>query len=182
MSNIVFLVVDVQNALVKAHPYNEQKVIENIKKLLKSARDNNKEVVYVRHDDGRGTELEQGSEGWQIYEDIAPKGSELIFEKQFNSSFFKTGLRQYLESKGVDTLIIAGLQTEYCIDATIKSAFDYEYKIIIPEETNTTFDNEFLSGDKLYNFYNYKIWNNRFGKVLSIEEVIKLLEDANCNM
>jgi nicotinamidase-related amidase len=171
------MVVDVQNALVKAHPYNEQKVIENIKKLLNTARDNNKEVVYVRHDDGRGTDLEQGTEGRQIYEDIAPKDSELIFEKQYNSSFFKTGLRQYLESKGIDTLIIAGLQTEYCIDATIKSAFDYGYEIIIPEETNTTFDNEFLAGDKLYEFYNYKIWNNRFGKVLSIEDVIKIMGD-----
>jgi len=177
MSNIVLLVVDVQNALIKAHPHNEQRVIENIKKLILTARDNKKEVLYVRHDDGKGTELEQGTDGWQIYDDIAPNESELIFEKQYNSAFHKTALREYLESKEIDTIILVGLQTEYCIDATCKSAFDCGYKIIIPEETNTTFDNEYLPGEKLYEFYNYKIWNKRFATVFSMDDVIKFFID-----
>jgi nicotinamidase-related amidase len=176
MSNIVLMVVDVHNALLKDHPYNEQKVIENIKKLISTARDNKKEVIYVRHDDGKGTGLEKGTDGWQIYNDIAPNDNEFIVEKQYNSAFHKTGLREYLESKQIDTIILVGLQTEYCIDATLKSAFDYGYKIIIPKETNTTFDNEYLSGEKLYEFYNYKIWNKRFASVFSMDDVIKNLQ------
>lgn len=175
MDNIVLLVVDVQNALIKGHPYNEQRVIANIRKLISTARDNKKEVLYLRHDDGKDSELEQGTDGWQIHDDISPNNSELIFEKQYNSAFHKTGLRGYLESKEIDTIILVGLQTEYCIDATCKSAFDYGYEIIIPEETNTTFGNEYLSGDKLYEFYNYKIWNKRFANVISVEDVIKVL-------
>ncbi|GFZ30774.1 amidase [Clostridium zeae] len=175
MNNIVLLVVDVQNALIKKHPYNEKKVIENIKKLILTARSINKEVIYVRHDDGKGTEFEKGTDGWQIYYDVAPNNNEYIVEKEYNSAFHKTGLREYLESKKIDTIILVGLQAEYCMDATLKSAFDYEYKIIIPEETNTTFDNEFLSGEKLYEFYNYKIWNKRFANVLSMDDVIKIL-------
>ena len=84
-------------------------------------------------------------------------------------------MKEYLESKNIDTIILTGLQTEYCIDATCKSAFEHEYKIIIPEETNTTFDNEYLSGEKLYEFYNYKIWSNRFARVLSMNEVTEML-------
>lgn len=179
MSNIVLLVVDVQNALINKHPYNEQKVIENIKKLLLTAKDNKKEVIYVRHDDGEGTEFEKGTDGWQIYHDIGPSSNELIIEKQYNSAFFKTRLREYLESKGIDTIILVGLQTEYCMDATLKSAFDYGYKIIIPEETNTTFDNDYLSGEKLYKFYNYNIWKNRFANFISVDEVIKILENES---
>lgn len=175
MGNIVLLVVDVQNVLIEEHPYNEQRVIENIKKLISTARDNKKEVVYIRHTEGKGTEFEQGTDGWQIYDAIAPNDSEVIFQKQYNSSFHKTGLRDYLEGKDIDTIILVGLQTEYCIDATLKSAFDYEYKIIIPEETNTTFDNKYLSGDKLYEFYNYSIWNGRFANILSVDDVIKTL-------
>lgn len=174
MNNTVLLVVDVQNALIKANPYNEQRVIENITKIISTARDNQKEVLYVRHDDGKGTDFEKGTDGWQIYDDVVPNNSELIFEKQYNSAFFKTGLREYLESKEIDTIILVGLQTEYCMDATLKSAFDYGYKIIIPEETNTTFDNEYLTGDKLYEFYNYKIWDKRFANVISVEDVIKI--------
>ncbi|MBS4214060.1 cysteine hydrolase family protein [Neobacillus rhizophilus] len=175
MSSSVLLVVDVQTALIKEHPYNEKKVIGNIKKLISIARDSNKEVLYVRHDDGIGEELEYGTDGWQIYHEIAPNKDERVFEKKCNSAFFKTGLKEYLESKKIDTIILTGLQTEYCIDATLKSAFDNGYSVIIPEQTNTTFDNEYLSGEKLYEFYNYKIWNNRFAKVLSVDEVSKIL-------
>ncbi|MDS0525400.1 cysteine hydrolase [Clostridium sp. SHJSY1] len=173
MSKFVLLVVDVQNALIGGNPYNKKKVIDNIKKIISVARENNTEVIYVRHDDGEGSELEKGSDGWQIYHEIAPNSNEVIIEKQYNSAFFKTGLRKYLESKSVDTIVLAGLQTEYCIDATCKSAFDLGYKIIFPEETNTTFGNEYLSGEKLYEFYNYKIWNNRFAKVCKMDEIIE---------
>lgn len=177
MNNIVLMVVDVQNALIKKHPYNEKKVIENIKKLILTARDKNKEVIYVRHDDGVGTDFEKGTDGWQIYNEVAPNVNEYIVEKEYNSAFHKTGLRDYLESKKINTILLVGLQVEYCMDATLKSAFDYEYKIIIPEETNSTFDNEYLSGEKLYEFYNYRIWNKRFANVLSMENVIKVLLD-----
>lgn len=174
MNNVVLMVVDVQNALIKKHPYNEKKVIENIKKLILIAREKNKEVIYVRHDDGVGTDFEKGTDGWQIYNEVAPNINEYIVEKEYNSAFHKTGLREYLESEEINTIILVGLQSEYCMDATLKSAFDYGYKIIIPEETNSTFDNEYLSGEKLYEFYNYKIWNKRFANVLSMKDVIKI--------
>lgn len=176
MSHNVLLVVDVQTALVNEHPHNEEKVIANIKRLITAARQSNTEVLYVRHDDGVGEALEYGTDGWQIYHEIAPLEGEKIFEKKYNSSFLKTGLKEYLESKKVETIFLMGMQTEYCIDATLKSAFDNGYKIMIPEQTNTTFDNEYLSGEKLYEFYNYKIWNHRFAKVLSLEEASKLLQ------
>lgn len=177
MNNVVLMVVDVQNALIKKHPYNKKKVIENIKKLILTARDKNKEVIYVRHDDGVGTDFEKGTDGWQIYNEVSPNINEYIVEKEYNSAFHKTGLREYLESKEINTIILVGLQVEYCMDATLKSTFDYEYKIIIVEETNSTFDNEYLSSEKLYEFYNYKIWNKRFANVLSMEDVIRVLLD-----
>lgn len=165
-----------QEGLVKDHPYNERKVIENIQKLLKTARENNLEIVYVRHDDGQGTDLAYGTDAWQVYSEIKPEKGEYIVEKTYNSAFHKTDLREYLNSKNIDTVILTGMQTEYCIDATLKSAFDYEYEIIIPEETNTTFDNEYMTGGNLYEFYNYKIWNKRFAKVMPVEDVIKLMK------
>lgn len=175
MRNSALLVVDVQTALIKEHPFNEEKVIENIKRLISIARDSNIEVLYVRHDDGIGEELEYGTDGWQIYHEIAPNKNEKVFEKKYNSAFYKTGLKEYLESKKIDIIILMGLQTEYCIDATLKSAFDNGFNVIIPEQTNTTFDNEYLSGEKLYEFYHYKIWNNRFAKVLPVDEVCKII-------
>lgn len=101
------------------------------------------------------------------------ENEERIFDKQYNSAFLHTGLKEYLDSKNTKNIILVGLQTEYCIDTTCKVAFEYGYNIMIPEETNTTFDNDYLTGKGLYELYNYKIWNNRFAKVMSIEEIEK---------
>lgn len=170
--NTVLLVVDVQTFLINKQPYNCEKVIDNIKSLINYCRENDTEVVYIRHDDGEG-ELEKGKDSWQIYSDIAPQSNEKIFEKQYNSAFLNTGLKEYLDSKNIKNIILVGLQTEYCMDATCKSAFEQGYHVIIPEETNTTFDNEYLSGQKLYEFINYKIWNNRFAKLIPMNQMLK---------
>lgn len=175
MNKCVLLIVDVQTALIKRHPYNKLKIIDNIKKLITIARDNEIEVVYVRHDVNNGRQLEPENNEWDIYSEVAPNSGEVIYNKRFNSAFYKTGLKQYLDSKDIDTIILVGLQTEYCIDATCKSAFEHGYNVIIAEETNTTFDNEYLSADKLYEFYNFKIWNKRFANVLPVREVIGIL-------
>ena len=177
MKQIALLIVDVQTALVEEHPYQEEKVIENIQSLLAAARERNLEVIFVRHDDGVGSDLEKGSKGWQIYHKLRPKDEEVIFEKEYNSAFVKTGLKEALQRKNIDTLILTGMQTDYCIDATCKSAFEHGFQVIIPENTNTTFDNEFLTGERLYEYYNYKIWNQRFAKVLSLEDVLGLMKD-----
>lgn len=175
MEKIILLVVDMQKALVEAQPYRGNEVVENIKRLLHCCRENAVEVIYVRHDDGEGSELTRGMDGWQIEHQVAPLENEVIFEKQYNSAFVKTGLKAYLEQKEVKTIILVGMQTEYCMDATCKSAFEHGYKVIVPEMTNTTFDNEYMTGEKLFKFYNDKIWNHRFAEVKSMQEVERLL-------
>ena len=175
MDNTVLLVVDVQTCMIKEQPYNVSQLLANIQKLLCAAREHGLEVIYVRHEDEEGGDLERDSEGWEIYSDIAPITGEKIFDKHFNSAFLKTGLKEYLNDKKVSSIILVGLQTEYCIDATCKAAFEHGFRILIPEETNTTFGNEFLSGEKLYEYYNYKIWNHRFAQIIPMEEVIALI-------
>lgn len=172
MKKIVLLVVDVQKALVSENPFNKETTINNIDLLIKECRKNNVEVIYVRHDGGKGDELEFGSEGWQIYSRIAPKDGEKIVEKRFNSAFRNTELKKYLDERDIDTIILVGMCTEYCIDATCKVAFEYGYNLIIPEEANTTFDNEYMSGKEIYEYYNFKIWKNRFAKLEKVQEVI----------
>ena len=176
MKNMVLLVIDVQNALVEAHPYKYEEVTENIKKLINTARSNDVEVLYVCHNDGKGSELEKGTHGWQIYDLIAPLEGENRIDKTFNSAFHRTKLREYLEDKGIKNLMIVGMQTEYCIDTTIKSAFDYEYKMYVPDCANTTFDNDNLSGEAIHQFYNKDIWDKRFADVITMEKAVEILE------
>jgi nicotinamidase-related amidase len=173
LKNIVLLVVDMQEALVNGKSFNKETTINNIELLIKECRANNVEVIYVRHDGGAGDELEQGSKGWQIYNKIEPIEGEKIIEKRHCSSFRNTELKAYLDEKNIETIILVGMQTEYCLDTTCKVAFEHGFNLIIPEESNTTFDNESMSGKEIYEYYNFKIWNNRFGRVERVQDIIK---------
>lgn len=177
MKDMVLMVIDVQNALVKDHPYRCEQVLENIKELITIARSSNVEVLYVQHDDGKGSDLEKGTDGWRIYDSIAPLAGENVIDKQFNSAFHRTSMRAYLESRQIKNLMIVGMQTEYCVDTTIKSAFDYEYKMYVPIDANTTFDNGDLSGEAIHKFYNEDIWSKRFADVISMKEAVKILTE-----
>ena len=42
------------------------------------------------------------------------------------------GLRNQVALSNENTLMIVGLQTNFCIDATVKSAFERGYKVIVP--------------------------------------------------
>ena len=147
-------------------------IIKNINRLLGAARQNKIDIIYIRHDGGLGDELERDTKGWEIYHAIAPMPNERIFDKKFNSAFRETGLQEYLDKKGIKTIILSGMQTEYCIDTTCKVAFEFGYNIVVPEDTTTTFDNNSLTGETLAKYYEQKIWRDRFAKVLTVDDTI----------
>lgn len=174
MEKTALLVIDVQNALVSEKPYAFNEISSNIRKLINTCRENNVEVIYVQHYDD--DELKPNSEGWKIYDEISPEAGEKIISKNYNSSFKNTELKEYLNKKSIEQLIVTGMQTEYCIDTTCKVAFEYGYKLIIPEKTNTTFDNGKIRAKDLYEFYNFNIFKGRFGVVEGVEDTIKRIE------
>ena len=45
-------------------------------------------------------------------------------------------------------MIVVGLQTEYCIDAAVKCGFEHGFEIIVPKESNSTFDNAYMSAEE----------------------------------
>lgn len=167
----IALVVDMQKGLVKEHPFMETEVIEQIASTLLYCRTEGIEVVYVQHDDGEGEDLHPGSEAFEIIEELAPHMGERIFIKERNSSFYKTGLKEYLSKAGIEKIILMGMQTEYCIDATCKAAFEHGFSVFIPEGTNTTFDNDYLLAEKSISYYNQFIWDGRYALVRPFNEV-----------
>ncbi len=76
---------------------------------------------------------------------------EKIYDKTVNSPFRDTGLLEYLTGKQIKQIIVAGLQTDYCIDATVKCGFEHGFRMVVPEETNSTFDNQSMSAKKRMN-------------------------------
>lgn len=169
---MVLLVVDTQKLITTSDLYNFGAFEDTVKTLIDAARENNVEVIYVRHDDGVGAELTKGTPGFEIYEGFCPLSGKKIFDKVVNSPFKGTGLLEYLMEKNIHSVVVVGLQTDYCIDATIKSGFEHGFKMIVPEYANSTFDNAFMTGEQSYRYYNEFMWNGRYAECISVEETI----------
>jgi nicotinamidase-related amidase len=170
------LIVDVQRALIDEHPFDEKAFLQRLQKLIGAARASGVDVIYVRHDGGKGDPLTYGEPGFAIHPDIASQPGEMVFDKKYNSAFKETELEKHLNARGIERIVLAGMQTEYCIDATCKSAFDRGYSLVIPAGCTTTFDNQYLSGEQLVSFYENLIWNRRFARVMPLTDAIEALE------
>ena len=173
---MTLLVIDTQKGITDSRLYGFETLRANIKALIAQARAAGAEVIYVRHDDGPGTGFSVGDDEFQIFEEFAPLEGERIFDKRVNSALHPSvGLSAYLAEKGEKRLMVVGLQTDFCIDATVKSGFDLGYEMIVPEHTNSTFDNPFLKQDTAYHFFNDYVWPNRYARCVPIAQALELL-------
>lgn len=173
---MVLLIVDAQKLITNEALYRFESFAANVALLISTARKCGIEVIYIRHDDGHGKPLSKGNDGFEIYDEFKPAKGEKIFDKTVNSPFRETGLLEYLKLKKEKQIIIAGLQTDYCIDASVKCGFEHGFDIIVPEYSNSTVDNEFMSAEQSYNYYNQYIWNGRYAKCISIAETISIMK------
>ena len=152
-----------------------EKFKESVSKLISEAHKHGIEVIYIRHDDGAGKPLSKGNAGYEIYQGFAPEKGEKVFDKAVNSPFRESGLLEYLKEKGVKKLIVTGLQTDYCIDATVKCGFEHGFEMIVPEYCNTTFDNRFMTAEQTYRYYNEFMWKNRYAQCVELEKALELI-------
>ena len=126
------IVIDMQKALLDEELYNYHAFLANVVKTIQTARENHIEVIYVRHDAGPDTGCSPGDAAFEIADEVAPDAGEKVFTKTINSCFGSREFTAYLEKAKGDTLMIVGLQTNFCIDTTVKSAFERGYHVVIP--------------------------------------------------
>ncbi|SOB44027.1 Isochorismatase [Weissella viridescens] len=157
------VVIDLQNGVcnpdfgVSAYSYKE--VISNVNERIDFYRSTNQPIVFIQHTDD---ELKKGSDVWQFVPDLNVTDRDVIVEKSVPDSFYHTKLESVLNELGCDELEFAGAQTEYCVDTTIKVAFDKGYKLTMSQNlVTTTLDNEYMSASDTISFYR-DIWDTRF--------------------
>lgn len=163
------LVIDIQNLLVEEKPYAIAERLTLWQDSLVQARQAGLEVIHVRHHD---QELVKGTADWEIHSTVAPLASEKIFDKTFNSAFKETGLHTYLQEKGIEQLIIMGMATNFCIDTTIKVAFELGYKVAVIQDGTTTGYSGKLDVRDLIDYYQ-NIWSWNFAQVDRLENIIR---------
>ena len=171
------IVIDMQKALLADELYNVDNLIENVKKLIEAARENNVEVIFVQHDAGEGTGFSVGDEGFEIADAVAPMPGEKVFVKTINSCFGNKDFTAYLEAAGEEDLMIVGLQTNFCIDATVKSAFERGYYVAVPEDAHSTFDNPYMTGETTCAYYFHEVWPGLFADCVSMDDALEMLKN-----
>ena len=86
-------------------------------------------------------------------------------------------MTEYLCAKGEKDIIVIGVSTDYCMDATIKSGFEKGFNMFVPAYTNSTYDNPYFDKETAYRYYNEFMWPTRYAKVITVEQAIKLLKE-----
>jgi nicotinamidase-related amidase len=100
---------------------------------LEKFRKNGDPVIHVRHLSVRpgSTFFLPGTRGAEIHPSVSPRDVETVIEKNFPNSFRGTKLEQTLKDSGVKNLVVAGMMTHMCVDATVRHAADLGYKITL---------------------------------------------------
>jgi nicotinamidase-related amidase len=69
--------------------------------------------------------------GADIHENVLPNEFEKVITKHFPNSFRDTELLEYLKNKEVKKLVICGMMTHMCIDATTRAAKDLGFSCVV---------------------------------------------------
>jgi nicotinamidase-related amidase len=128
------VVVDVQTSLLDEGAWNAEAVLENIAQLIARARQAGAPIVFIRD---RRVEPD-GS----LHPKLTALTTDIGIEKNFCDSFLDTDLNEQLQARGIRRLIIAGLQTDYCIDTTCRKAASLGYVVTLAGDAHTTCDHD----------------------------------------
>jgi nicotinamidase-related amidase len=141
------VVIDMQEAMLQPSypPHDREGVVGRIAGLLARARAGGVPVIYVQHDGGAGDELERGLDGWKIHAPIAPHPGEPVVEKRHASAFQDTDFESLLRPAGIDRLVLCGMQSDFCVDATTRAASGLGYQVVLVSDAHTTFATKLLT-------------------------------------
>lgn len=149
------LLIDIQQAMFGPEEvcHAPEGTLANARDLLNRARTAGVPVFHVQHCEAEGSFAPKSS-GWQIRPEVAPLASEPVTEKWACSAFYKTDLDQRLREGGIGRLVIAGLQTEFCIDTACRVAQSLGYAVTLASDAHSTFDNPVLKADQIIRHHN----------------------------
>jgi nicotinamidase-related amidase len=170
VSALVFI--DVQQGMfTHAQPlYRGEEIVVRLATLLRQARDQNVPVFHIRHEGGAGHGLEKNSSGWFHHAAVAPQAGETIIDKRQSSAFHGTDFHNALQKAGVDHLIVGGMQTQMCVESTVRGAVALGYRVTLVEDAHTTYDTPVLSAAQIIAHHN-DIWGGRFATLVKAEQI-----------
>jgi nicotinamidase-related amidase len=149
------LIIDVQQALCSGAEaaFDIERVIERINTLSAAARAAGTLVVLIQHEED-DSPLAFGTAGWQLAAGLVAAPADLRVRKTASDSFHRTDLQALLQAHDVDRLLVCGLQTEYCVDSTVRRALALGYPVTLVADAHSTLANAVLSAAQIIAHHN----------------------------
>lgn len=124
--------------------------IQNIRRLQKAFRGAGMEVIFVKiqsyTQDGRdlspgyrekGLFAPPGSKDAEILEDLAPLPNEVILTKLSTGAFTSSPIDAVLRYMGIKSLVITGINTNYCVETAVRDGYDRGYNVALVSDACT---------------------------------------------
>jgi nicotinamidase-related amidase len=162
------LVIDVQKFLCTGQwaAFEIDRVIGSINDVAAKARAAGAPVVFIQHEDDGPLGVE--GEGWQLDERLQVRPEDLRVRKTTCDSFHKTQLQALLQSHGADRLVVCGLQSDFCVDTTVRRALGLGYPVTLVADAHSTVANGVLTAAQIVAHHNVTLANiDSFGPKVS---------------
>ena len=176
------LIIDIQKDYFPGGKYPLVNPLEAAQKayaILQCFREHDGHHVHIQHISNKpgATFFISGDRGTDIHDSVAHFEGEPIIYKHEPNSFLNTNLLELLQSWEIERVIITGMMTHMCVDATARAASDLGFQVIIAEDACATRDLKFgdttIPADHVHKAFLAAL--KSYGKVMKTEEIIALL-------
>ena len=176
------LVIDIQKDYFPGGKYplvNPLEAAQRAYMILQCFRESGNHHVHIQH-----ISLEpdamffiSGDRGTDIHDSVAHFEGEPIVYKHEPNSFLNTNLLELLRSWEIERVVITGMMTHMCVDATARAASDLGFQVIIAEDACATRDLKYgdttIPAEQVHKaFLAALTW---YGRVMKSDEIIALL-------
>ncbi|HJS20370.1 MAG TPA: cysteine hydrolase family protein [Anaerolineales bacterium] len=139
------LVIDIQKDYFPGGRYplvNPLEAAKNAYMLLQCFREHGGYHVHIQHisKEPDATFFISGERGTDIHDSAAHFEGEPIVYKHEPNSFLNTDLLELLKGWGIERLVICGMMTHTCVEATARAASDLGFQVIVAEDACATRD------------------------------------------
>jgi nicotinamidase-related amidase len=142
------VIVDIQNDYFEggANPLDgPDTAADEARRLLDGFRAAGEPVVHLQHvwDEPDAPFMRPGTAGVEIHATVEPSPDELVIQKAFPNGFRETPLEAALRERGVERVVVCGMMTAMCVDATARAAADLGFAVSVAHDACATRDLEF---------------------------------------
>ena len=148
VKDTALLVIDMQIGLV-ASGHQAEELVARLAGLVAEARAAETPVIFVQHEEPEWPPMRRDGADWQIDPALTPNAGELVVHKRVPDAFQDTPLREALVSHGVRHLVITGMQTDICVNATCRRAVSEGFDVTLVADGHSTEDSEQLTAAQI---------------------------------